>query len=81
LLAGESQIGHHLRDAVRILLADQQVNILGGAGGAGIDAADPCGDGIAADDGIRDSRLVQRGGHAAEPAFDSINGHHVDSEG
>jgi hypothetical protein len=42
-----------------------------------IDAGDPGGDGVAADDGVGDAGRVERGGHLAEALLDALDGHDV----
>jgi hypothetical protein len=64
----------HGDDAGEILASDQDINVLGVPHGLLIDASDPRGDGIAADDNIGNARLLQGRSRATGPLSDSFHG-------
>ncbi|MHC4609730.1 MAG: hypothetical protein ACYS7M_05225, partial [Planctomycetota bacterium] len=81
VMSRKAQSVHGLSEAVEVRPLDQNTDIPRGAGGAGVDAADPTGYRISPDDSVADAGCVEGCGHSPEPFFDAIDRHHMSPEG
>jgi len=67
-------------DFGKVFATHQEINIFGGAGGTGVNAADPRGDGVATDHGVTNAGAVKRGGRAGEPLLDAVHSHDMSTD-